>query len=98
MSDFDEIDDAITFGLLPKMRDSVVSIILWPEEPDAKILLELGAAIYLDKPIIALAWNGRRVPEGITKIARHVVVLPGDFDADELDKHLQPVLVEFFGL
>ena len=50
-----------------------------PEEPDATCL-ELGAAIFYDKPIIVVAPAGREVPAGLRRIA--TTVIEGDL-ADE---------------
>jgi hypothetical protein len=44
--------------LLPMMRDSEVIMSLYHGEPDAKLAIETGFAVLLDKPIVGLVTPG----------------------------------------
>lgn len=60
--------------LLPKIDQSAAFLSLLPEgEPDAKSCVELGAAIFYNKPIALLVLKGRTVPPGVRRIA-HLVI------------------------
>lgn len=60
--------------LLPMIKDSAVSITIAPgQDPDAKIAVELGYTILLDKPLMVLAPRGRHVPERLRKVADAVI-------------------------
>jgi hypothetical protein len=48
--------------------------------PDIKFAVELGLAIMLDKPVIAVAVDGRVVPPGLRKVA--LAVIEADLDAE----------------
>lgn len=52
-------------------------------EPDVKFAVELGLAIMMGKPIIALALPGRAIPEGLRKVAAEVVVADVDTEAGQ---------------
>ena len=64
--------------MLPKLRESVLAIHLVPDrdEIDVKFCVELGAAIMLDKPIVAVAFGDRPVPAKLQAIADEIVYLP----------------------
>jgi hypothetical protein len=83
--------------MVPKMRSSAAAIHLVPEstEIDVKFCVELGAAIMLDKPIIAVALGRRQVPAKLAAIADDIVYLPHGVDAassDELAAAIKRVL------
>ena len=59
--------------LLPMIENSAVSVTIAPEEPDAKIAVELGFCILLDKPILILAPRGRHIPEHLRRVADKIV-------------------------
>lgn len=62
--------------MAPKLRASACSISLVPDnEGDVKFWVELGASIMMDKPIIAVVFHGRQVPEKLRLVADEVVVL-----------------------
>lgn len=69
-----EFMDKVERDLVPKMRESVVALMLVPEgETDAKFAVELGVAMMLDKPIILLVKEGHQVPEKLQLVADDVV-------------------------
>jgi hypothetical protein len=59
---------------LPKIKDSAMSILLAPgAEPDAKIAVELGFILLLDKPLILVVPEGRHVQRHLFAAADAVV-------------------------
>lgn len=66
---------------IKQMDASAFVMTLVPEEPDIKFMLELGMAIMLDKPIIALATPQSKVPDRLRMIADQVIEV--DFDTDK---------------
>lgn len=60
--------------LRPMIEDSAISITIAPgDKPDAKVAVELGFTILLDKPILILAPRGRHVPERLRRVADAVI-------------------------
>jgi hypothetical protein len=49
-------------NLLPKMEDSAVIMSIYSGEPDAKLAVETGFAVLLDKPMIGLVVPGAKAP------------------------------------
>lgn len=68
--------DAVTSELIPKIARQEVIVVLLPESgvPDAKIAVEFGAAVLLNKPIIAVAAPGAEVPPRVSRAVDAVVV------------------------
>lgn len=66
--------------LAPKMKNSafMLSLVTADDKPDIKFCLELGMAIMLDKPIMAVVLDGAAVPPQLAKIAAEIVRLPRD--------------------
>lgn len=68
--------------LFPKMRRSTLVMTILGE-PDPKLCLEIGAAILLDKPILVIVPQGRRLPLALRTIANKIVeVGDGGMDAE----------------
>lgn len=68
---------------LGKIYGSALTISLVPgEDFDVKFAVELGASIMLDKPIVAVAVDGRNVPPGLRRVAHAVVELDADIDTE----------------
>lgn len=62
--------------LLPKMQGSgVIVSIVTNTETDVKFALELGFAIMLDKPIMAVVMPGVKVPDHLVRVADEIVSL-----------------------
>jgi hypothetical protein len=72
--------------VLPKMHSSAFSIALISRKVDAKLCLEIGAAILLEKPLIVLAMPGAKIPPVLARLA-HEIVRGHPRDA-ETKKHL----------
>jgi hypothetical protein len=61
----------------PKMEESaLIAQIVPTDEGEVKFWVELGASIMMDKPIIAIAFEGRSIPKKLRMIADEIVVLP----------------------
>lgn len=63
------------------MAESAYVMSLVPDQVDVKFAVELGLAIMLDKPIIAMAQPGARIPPGLVKVATAVIV--ADLDTED---------------
>ena len=59
--------------LLPKMKGSALSIAIFSGHIDAKLCLEIGAAVCLDTPIILAALKEDRLPAALERAAAAVV-------------------------
>jgi predicted nicotinamide N-methyase len=87
--DFIEYADRVLEEMVPKMAGSAVCISLVPDKGalDVKFAVELGYAILMDKPIIAVAASGAPVPDGLRRVAQAVV--EGDIESPEGQERLQ---------
>jgi hypothetical protein len=86
--------DQATQDALPKIRNSAVTLQIAPgDEPDAKIAVELGFSLLLDKPIVVVVPEGRTVPEHLRRVAD--AVIPWDDDKDVMAKRVQDALAPF---
>ena len=69
--------------MVPKLKGSVASISIVPDSNgDVKFWVELGAAIMMDKPIIAVAIGHRQVPEKLRLVADEIVYMPDGVNED----------------
>ena len=59
--------------MLPKLRDSALSMILFSEKPDMKLAVEFGTSVLLDKPIVLVVQPGAKVPERVMRVADAVI-------------------------
>jgi hypothetical protein len=59
--------------MLPKMKDSALSIAIFSGTVDPKLCMEIGAAILYDKPIMLLVTDDQQLPPTLEKIAAAVV-------------------------
>jgi hypothetical protein len=88
-----------------KIAESAFTVSLVPDGAtpgdrfDVKFAAELGAAIMLDKPIVAVCLPGRGAPAGLRRIAHAVIEMDSDIDTEagqlELHRKLGPLLAEF---
>jgi hypothetical protein len=58
--------------MFPKMKGSAISVII-AGKSDAKLCVELGAAILFDKPIVVVVPDGRTVPANLKRVAAVIV-------------------------
>jgi len=66
--------------VLPKMKQSAVSITILHGDPDPKLCLELGAAILYEKPLIILAVKNPIIPDVLRRLADRII------EVDELNE------------
>lgn len=93
-ADWGEFQRVVTEGLLPKLEDSAVCISLAPPADfDAKVAVELGAMILLDKPILVIAGPGRPVSNKLRLVADEVI--EGDLMNPADTERIQSAIVAF---
>jgi hypothetical protein len=63
--------------MFPAMKGSVMSLIIGSDKPDAKLALEIGAAILFDKPLIVMIPRGRKVSSQLRRIADEIIDYDG---------------------
>jgi hypothetical protein len=69
--------------LVDMIDDSAFVMSLVPNgDVDIKFAVELGLGIMFNKPIIAVAFDGKDVPPGLLRVA-HAVIEVGDIDTEE---------------
>jgi len=59
--------------LLPMIEGSAMSITINPTHPDAKVAVELGFCLLLDKPLVLLSFPDRPVPSRLRRAADLVI-------------------------
>lgn len=63
--------------MAPKMADSALICQIVPHnDGDVKFWVELGASIMMNKPIVAVAIEGRDIPEKLRLVADEIVFIP----------------------
>jgi hypothetical protein len=97
MSSFDDPEfkawlASVEREMLPKMKDSAVSLAIFSGTIDAKICVEIGAAILLDKPIILLVPNDKLLPAALARAATKIV--RGDLTDPDTQRRLTNALQE----
>lgn len=81
---------------LEKMESSAFVMSLVPEEGfDVKFALELGAAIMLDKPIMAIVQPGAQVPPKLREVCEEIV--EADIDLEEGRKAITAAISRMMG-
>lgn len=81
--DWDAFVDRTRRGTLEAMSSSafVCSLVPDADDVDIKFALELGLAIMLDKPILAVAMPGARLPDHLHRVADRIVYADVDIEA-----------------
>ena len=74
--------------MFPKMKASVMSLVIGSEKPDVKLALEVGAAILFDKPLLIVVPPGRTIPASLRRVAT-VVLEEFDFTAPDSQARLK---------
>lgn len=74
--------------MVPKLAGSAFAISMVPDDRtgDVKYWVELGAAICMDKPIIAVVFNDEPIPEKLKLVADEIVRSPHGVDAETTEK------------
>lgn len=63
--------------MFPKMRESALNLTIFSGHVDAKLALEFGAAILMDKPILLVAIKGAAIPRKVRRCADAIVEVSG---------------------
>jgi hypothetical protein len=59
--------------MLPKMKESAMSLTVFSGKVDAKLCIEFGAAVLYDKPIVLIALPGTEVPDSLKRCADEII-------------------------
>lgn len=82
--------------VMPKMVESAMVLqTLTPHEgrdEDPAFWLQLGAAIMLEKPVIAMVFEGANVPEKLRLIADEIVEIPEDGIGPEAGERMKAAI------
>jgi hypothetical protein len=81
--------------LFPRMRGLAISVVIGPDDPDAKIALEVGAAVLFDVPIVVVLPYGRAISEGLRSVAE--VVVEVDFASNKGYAELSAAIGKILG-
>jgi len=79
--------------MFPKMKGSALSLVISDGKFDAKLALEVGAAILFDKPLIILSFSGSKLPEALKRAATRIIEID-DFQSPETQKKIQRAVEE----
>lgn len=83
--------DDVAENMVPKMMDSVmVMSLVTDSEPDVKFAVEIGMAILLNKPLLAVVIKGSVVPPKLRLIADEIVEV--DLDTKDGKQALQDAM------
>ena len=77
--------------MFPKMKASVMSLVIGSEKPDIKLALEVGAAILFDKPLLIVVPPGRTISASLRRVAT-LVLEDFDFTAPDAQAKLGQAL------
>jgi hypothetical protein len=93
--EFREFEDRVNRELVPKIEQSNIFVSIVPmskEQVDVKFAIELGLAIMLNKPIIAVIKPGTEIPEKLSRVVERFVEL--DMNAPDMGERLTEVIQE----
>jgi hypothetical protein len=76
--------------MIPMMENSAIVISLLGSHIDAKVCLEIGAAILLDKPIVVVIVQGAKVPANLKRVAS--IIIEGDMKEKATQDKLQQAI------
>ena len=80
----DEYLDRFKREAMPKIASSAYVMNINPgDDPDAKVCLEVGAAILLDKPMVIVAPPGRPISGHLRRVADEVIEVDLDTEAGQ---------------
>lgn len=91
--EFDQYVDHFRREVVQKMHESAYVVTLVPGEFDVKFATELGAAVMMGKPILAVMMPGAKVSEKLARVADKIVHV--DVDTEDGRKKLAAVIHEF---
>lgn len=95
--EFDAYAEHVRSEVVPMMKDSKIFISITPANPqelDVKFAMELGLAVMLDKPIIAILKPGTKIPEKLARVVEQFVEMDS-VDDQGFKYRLQSTLTSF---
>lgn len=96
--EFDEYCEHVRKEVLPKVIESGVFISITPANPkelDIKFAVELGMAVMLDKPIIAIIRPGTKIPEKLARVVEHFVECDNGVEDTGFQERLKNTITAF---
>lgn len=91
--EFDQYVDHFRREVVQNMNDSAYVMSLVPGEFDVKFATELGAAVMMDKPILAVMMPGAKVTKKLELVVDKIVY--ADIDTEEGRKELAAEIGKF---
>jgi hypothetical protein len=79
--------------MLPKMKDSAITLALFNGNVDIKLCVEIGAAILFDKPIIVVKCGDKPVSANLKRVAS-VIVEARDIKDESTQAKLQAAITK----
>lgn len=70
--------------VMPQVRGSAMTIGIWDGKADAKMCLEIGASVLMEKPLVVLVTKGAYLPPKLRLLATEIVEV--SYPMDEHDK------------
>lgn len=95
--DFKNWADQVLRDMAPKMRESEFMISLWDGHNDVKLWVELGAAVYMNKPIMAVVYGKAEVPKKLRQIADEIIEIEGEIDTPENGARIAQAIQRMLG-
>ena len=68
-----EIDSRLQDDLIKPLQESSLALSLFPDEPDAKWLIELGAIMWTDRPMLLVVKKGSVIPPKVEAAADEII-------------------------
>lgn len=79
--------------LSPMIENSTLSMTVWDGESDAKLGVELGLSILMDKPIILVVTKGVQVPHKLSAVTDEVVLIDrGSMNSSQTQKAISEAI------
>src|SRR4051812_5105551 len=81
-----EWSESVLREMAPKLASSAFSISMYDGKHDVKLWVELGASIYMNKPILLTVFEGAEIPPKLALIADEIVRLKSLDDPESKEK------------
>ncbi len=80
-----------------QMQDSAVTLVIGPDilnPPDIDFLLQIGASVLMEKPLLVVVPEGRTLPPKLERIADRVIV--ADYkDGERIQEAIKRFMTDF---
>jgi hypothetical protein len=78
--------ESVLKEMAPKLEQSAFSISMYDGHHDVKLWVELGASIYMNKPILLTVFEGAEIPPKLALIADEIVRLKSLDDPESKER------------